>query len=70
MSYFEATGTPVLDFLPLDVKARMLCFIHIVKTNIMYISGDPPLIRHTVKFFMVTIVGQQQVHILPKDSTV
>ena len=47
MSFFGATGTPVLGFLmtsPLGFKTSGSAFF--VEANVMYIPQDPPLVQH------------------------
>ena len=62
MSYFGATGTPVLDFwwrLLWVSKPEWFCFIHIAEVNVMYISWDPPLVLHVADLLTDSIAGRQ-----------
>ena len=35
------------------------CFIHIAEANVMYISWDPPLVKHIANLLMDSIAGQR-----------
>ena len=73
MSYFGATGTPVLDFwwrLLWVSKPEWFCLIRIAEANIMYISWDPPLVLHIADLLTDSIAGHWTVHFLHKDITV
>ena len=62
MSYFGATGTPVLDFwwrLLWVSKPEWFCLIRIAEANVMYISWDPPLVLHVADFLTDSIAGRQ-----------
>ena len=62
MSYFGATGTPVLDFwwrLLWVSKPEWFCLIRIAEANVMYISWDPPLVLHIADLLTDSIVGRR-----------
>ena len=62
MSYFGATGTPVLDFwwrLLWVSKPEWFCLIRIAEANVMYISWDPPLVLHVADLLTDSIAGRR-----------
>ena len=62
MSYFGATGTPVLDFwwrLLWVLKPEWFCLIRIAEANVMYISWDPPLVLHVAGLLTDSIAGRR-----------
>ena len=72
MSYFGATGTPVLDFrwiiLYVSKPESVLPYLH-CKGDVMYIPWDPPLVLYIANLWTTALRGIDRVHILPNDIT-